>query len=131
LEQHHAEIEAAGLKAVAVGLGEPKHAQRYCPALAPRLTCLVGRGASAHTAYGLRPGGLSQLAGPQVAAAALRAAVHGNWQGAATGDTTVLGGTFVVGTDGLVRAACYDRHAGDHPDLARLLAQFRREVAAS
>ena len=29
LGRHQAEIEAAGLRVVAVGIGEPKHAQRY------------------------------------------------------------------------------------------------------
>ena len=37
LEQHRAELEAAGLQLVALALGEPKHAERYCGKLAPHL----------------------------------------------------------------------------------------------
>jgi hypothetical protein len=55
--------------------------------------------------------------------------MHGNWQGAATGDTTFLSATFVIGQDGLVRATHYSRHAGDHADLSELLAEARRERA--
>jgi len=64
-----------------------------------------------------------------VVAAALRAAVQGNWQGVATGDATLLGGTFVISPDGLVQVAYYDQHAGDHPDLGRLIARARRRLA--
>lgn len=131
MERHHAEIEAAGLKVVAVGLGRPAHAQRYCPRLAPSVVCLVGQGSSAHLAYGLRRGGVMQLAGPQVVGSALRAAAQGLRQGQTTGDRALLSGSFVIGQDGAVRAAFYSRHAGDHPDLAEMVRAIgRAEVRA-
>ncbi|MBC8099916.1 MAG: hypothetical protein H7Y11_10775, partial [Armatimonadetes bacterium] len=34
-------IQDAGLQVVAVGIGEPKHATRYCGTLAPGIDCLT------------------------------------------------------------------------------------------
>ena len=131
LEQHHEAIQAAGLKLVAIGLGEPKHAQRYCPLLSPSATCVLGLGTAAHRAYGLQRGGLGQLAGPHVIAAGLRAAAHGFHQGASTGDVQMLSGTFVVDPAGRVRYAFYSSDAGEHPDLVSLLDELHQEATAS
>jgi hypothetical protein len=126
LEQHHLQIEAAGLTCVAVGLGQPRHARRYCPALAPSTACVVGRGAEAHMAYGLARGRWHALAGGAVIAAGLRATGRGFRQGPPTGDTRLLPGTFVVDTAGRIAYAHYGAHAADHPDLETLLdAQHR------
>lgn len=124
LEQHHAELAAAGLNVAAVGLGEPKHARHFCPRLAPSLTCLVGQGAEAHLAYGLRRGGAAEFVGPGTLMAGARAVLGGYLQGTATGPQDILGATFVVDGQGLIRAAYYDRFAGDHPDLKALLASY-------
>jgi peroxiredoxin len=121
LEQHKEEIEAAGLRVVAVGLGEPKHARRYCPQLAPSVTCLCNSDAEAHRSYGLKRGNVLQLAGPQVIASALRAVQKGHSQGEATGDVTMLSATFVVDWRGIIQYAYYNKFAGDHPDLTGLL----------
>jgi len=131
LEQHHDEIQAAGLKVVAIGLGQPKHAQRYCPLLSPSAACLLGQGTAAHRAYGLQRGGLRQLAGPRVIAAGLRATAGGFHQGASTGDTQMLSGTFVVDQLGRVRYAFYSSDAGEHPDLDRLLDELHQEMTAA
>jgi peroxiredoxin len=114
-------LNLAGIQAVAVGLGRPEHAQRYCGKLAPSLTCFVDAETEAYAAYGLAPGTVSQLAHPQTFLAAARAVSRGHTQGAATGDTKMLGGTFLVDTQGIIRAVHYDRHPGDHPDLDQLL----------
>jgi peroxiredoxin len=125
LEQHHKELQAAGLTVAAIGLGEPKHAQRYCGTLAPSVTCLVNKSKEAYTAYGLRRGSLLQLTGPGVVSAALRAVSRGAVQGQATGDQQMIGGVFVIDQRGLVRYAYYDRHAGDHADFAEILCSVR------
>jgi hypothetical protein len=121
LERQHPELRAAGLRAVAVGIGEVKHARRYCPALAPSLECVVGEGSQTHRAYCLKRGSLLQLAGPLTVAAAVRATAQGHTQGAATGDGAMLPGAFIVDRDGIIRYAHYGRHAGDHPDLIEAL----------
>lgn len=126
LEQHKDELQAAGLALAAVGIGEPKHAQRYCGTLAPSVTCLVNKTKEAYTAFGLSRGNVLQLAGPGVIAAGLRAASRGAVQGEATGDPYMIGGVFVVDQRGLIQYAHYDRHAGDHADFAVVLKSVRR-----
>lgn len=121
MEQRKDEIETAGLRVVAVALGEPKHARRYCPQLAPSVTCLCNSGTEAHQSYGLKRGNLLQLAGPQVMASAFRAVQDGYSQGETTGDVTMLSATFVVDQQGLIQYAYYNKFAGDHPNLTGLL----------
>jgi peroxiredoxin len=121
LEQHQAEIVQAGLKVVAIALGEPKHARRYCGRLAPSITCLCNQAADVYMAYGLRRVGVRQVLQPGLWAATARATLRGNVQGQATGDTTMLPGTFVVDRQGIIRYAYYSTHAGDHPDLTQLI----------
>jgi len=120
LEQHHAELQAAGVQLAAVGLGEPKHAQRYCGQLAPNVTCVVNVTKEAYTAFGIARGNLTQLAGPSVILNAAKATAQGFTQGLATGDTHMIGGTFVIDQHGIIRFAHYDAHAGDHPEFSEI-----------
>lgn len=126
LEQHKDQITAVGLKIAAVGLGEPKHAQRYCGSLAPNVACYANKTKEAYKAFGLDRGSLLQLMGPQVFAAGARAVARGQNQGEATGDTLMLGGVFVIDQQGVFRYVHYDAHAGDHPDFAEILRAVKR-----
>ena len=121
MEQSHEEIEAAGLRIVAVGLGEPKHAQRFCGKLAPSLVCYVDQDETAYKTYGLQQGGILALAGPATFIVAARAAASGHVQGEATGDTRMLPGTFIIDGAGIVQFAYYSRHPGDHPKIKKLV----------
>ena len=121
LERHHKDIMASGLRVVAVGLGEPKHARRYCGKLAPSATCYTTSTGEVNRAYGLARAGLRQLAMLDMAKAVVRAISRGHMQGRTTGDALMLPGTFIIDRDGIVRYAYYSRHAGDHPDLTALL----------
>ena len=121
LESHRAEIEEAGLKIVAIGIGQPKHARRYCGKLAPSLDCYTNEETDVYRAYGLKRGGLGQLMSPSVMRAGMRATSSGFQQGKSTGDVKMLPGTFIIDTDGAVQYAYYSRHAGDHPSISKLL----------
>ncbi|MCS6909529.1 MAG: redoxin domain-containing protein [Anaerolineales bacterium] len=121
LEQHTEQITSAGLRIAAVGLGEPKHAQRYCGSLAPSIACYANKTKEAYKAFGLDRGNLLQLMGPQVFAAGARAIARGYTQREITGDALMLGGVFVIDQEGIIRYAHYDAHAGDHPDFAEVL----------
>jgi hypothetical protein len=125
LEQHQDALRTAGLSLAAVGIGEPKHAQRYCGTLAPSVTCLVNKSLEAYRAFGLKQGDPLQLVGPQVVAAAVRAVGSGHTQGQTTGNSLMLGGVFVVDRQGVVRFADYDEYAGDHPVFAHILRAAR------
>ncbi len=125
LERHQTELQAAGLRLAAVGIGEPKHAQRYCGTLAPSVTCLTNKTLEAYKAFGLKQGSVGQLMGPAVLAAGARAASHGHTQGETTGNAFMLGGVFVIDQGGVIRFADYDEYAGDHPVFAHILAAAR------
>jgi hypothetical protein len=121
LELHRDEIEAAGLKVVAVGLGQPKHARQFGDKLAPSVECVTREEPVLHATYGIGKGNLLRLISPDAIRAGARAAAQGHRQGEATGDTQRLPGTFIVDSNGIVRYAYYGKYAGDNPDLPELL----------
>ncbi|HKZ69452.1 MAG TPA: hypothetical protein VJ020_05195 [Anaerolineales bacterium] len=112
------------MKVVVVGLGEPKHARAVCGRLAPSVECLSNRHSETHRTYGVMRGSILQLAGPQVVMAAVGAAGRGVMQGAATGDTAMLGATFIVDRQGIIRHAHYDRFVGDNPNIREMLKSY-------
>ncbi len=115
---------AKGLQLVAVAMGEPKHARRYCGKLTADITCLTNKEGDVYRAYGIGKVGWSSVMNPGQIKASVRAAAAGHVQGKATGDVARLGATFIVDGDGVIRYAHYASHAGDHPDLERLLASI-------
>jgi peroxiredoxin len=121
LEQHRTEFENVGVNVVAIGLGEPKHAAFYGPRLAPSVTCLSRATPEAHAAYGIGRVTAGALVQPGLLSAAVRATVHGHVQGKATGDASVLSGTFVIDAFGVIHYAHYARFPGDDPQIADLL----------
>lgn len=106
---------------MAVGLGQPKHAQRFGDKLAPSVDCVTTEEPVLHTLYGIERGNALRMVAPDALMAGARAASRGHIQGAATGDQQRLPGTFIVDATGIVRYAYYGKHAGDHPDLPGLL----------
>ena len=106
-------------------MGEPKHARRYCGKLTADITCFTNKEGDVYKTYGISKAGWSSVIMPGLAKATVRAAAAGHVQGKATGDVAQLGATFIVDIDGVIQYAHYDSHAGDHPDLARLLASIR------
>ena len=121
MEQAHGQIEAAGLRLQAIGLGEPKHARHFCGKLAPHITCHVDQDKKAYATYGLRQAGLTEMMNPAMYLASARAIASGQVQGEATGDTWMLPGTFIIDGEGIVQYAYYSRHAGDHPEISEML----------
>ena len=125
MELHHAEIEAAGLRILAVGLGEPKHARHFGGRLAPNVECLTNEKPTLYEAFGIERANVLRLMAPDAIMAGARAASRGHTQGESTGETTRLPGTFIVDAQGMVRYAHYGKHAGDQPDLEELLSWWR------
>ncbi|MCA0455980.1 MAG: AhpC/TSA family protein [Chloroflexi bacterium] len=125
LEQHRDQLTAAGFQLLAVGLGEPKHAERYCGKLAPHLTCFADAGNDGYYTWGLRQGTMGELAsnGFNVLKASAKALLDGHIQGTATGDAHMLPGTFIIDRDGIIRYAYYSQYAGDDPAIDVLVAE--------
>jgi hypothetical protein len=127
LEQHHEQITTAGLKSLAVGLGEAKHAERYCGKLAPSLTCFAADSNEPYYAWGLRQTTVGEALTNAIGItrATASALAKGIVQGQATGDTHMLPGTFIIDRAGIVRYAYYSAHAGDNPAIPELLEAAR------
>jgi hypothetical protein len=125
LERAQPAFRAAGVRAVAVAMCQPRQAEAFCGSRAPGITCLCDQGRAAYAAYGLSRGAALQLMGPATIAAGVRAALSGHRQGRTVGDPAMMPGTFAVDADGIVRAVHYARHPGDQPDLPSLLAALR------
>ena len=53
MELHKEALQAVGLQLLAVGLGEPKHAARYCGKLAPSQTCFAATANDPYYEWGL------------------------------------------------------------------------------
>ncbi len=107
---------------IGIGMGQPKHARKICGRKAPSVTCLTDDTSGTHKTYGLtRIFGLQALS-PKMAAAGARATLRGHKQGKPTGDVKMLPGTFIVDQAGIIHYAYYSDHAGDHPDIAKLIA---------
>lgn len=116
------------MQIVAIGLGQTKHAERYCGKLAPSLTCLSNEEPDLNRAYGLTRASLLQLLGPAGLANGARAMAKGFRQGKSTGDELMLPGTFVIDKGGVVQYAYYSANAGDHPDITAVLRQVAQQM---
>lgn len=125
MELHKEEIEAAGLRVVAVGLGQPKHARQFGDKLAPSVECVTNEAPVLHATFGIERGKMLHMIAPDAIRAGARAASRGHTQGQATGDAQRLTGTFIVDETGTIRYAHYGRFAGDNPDLPALLREWR------
>lgn len=124
LELHKDELKAAGLQLIALGLGKPEHAERYCGTLAPSHACFADTTNDAYYAWGLRQGTLTEgLANSiNILRASAKAARKGHVQGKSTGDIHMMPGTFIVDTNGIVQYAYYSKYAGDDPEITDLVA---------
>jgi hypothetical protein len=72
-----------------------------------------------YSAFGIGQGGAKEMFGPGVLVAGVRAALKGNATGKAVGDPWTMPGLFLV-RDDLILWRHHFRHAGDHPDFARI-----------
>jgi len=127
LELHKDKLIEANLQVVSIGIGEAKHAARYCPKLAPSLICLVPEagGDSAHRVYGLRDATGKQVANPETGKIALKNALKGNFGGIPSGNVQMMPGTFIVNPEGKVIFAYYSDHIADHPEIDDLVVAVR------
>jgi peroxiredoxin len=125
LEDYQDDIRRMGLKIYSVGIGEPKHAERYCGRLTPNTECFSNEDASAYYEYGFGQMGLKELLNLDFVRNTLRALANGNIQTEMTGDGRMIGGHFIIDQDGIIRYAFYSETAGDHPTFGEILHHAR------
>lgn len=121
MELLNSEVSAAGLRIIAMGLGEPKHARQFGGKLAPSVTCVTNEEPVLYEKYGITRGNPLRMISPDALRAGARAASKGFSQGQATGDQTRMTATFIVEQNGKISAAYYGKHAGDHADLLAMV----------
>jgi hypothetical protein len=102
-------------------MGEPKHITRYCGKIAPNITCMVWEDNTPYLAYGLQQGRSKEMMSWNVAKAAVKAVRQGHVGGQPIGDVRMMPGSFLVDTQGILRAVHYNDDIADHADLQAML----------
>ena len=122
----HDEFRAAGADIVAVFQYRADPTFHFCRKRGIPFDCLGDPEREGYFAVGLESGSMREYMGPQLVKGFVRAArkgfITGNPQG---GDVSQRPGTFVVGTDGRVALAHYNRDSADNVDTAELLRVVR------
>lgn len=77
-----------------------------------------------YRAFGLERGSLRQMVAPDVWACGIRATLKGNVSSVPVGDPWQMPGLFLV-QDGQILWRHQYRHAGDHPDFAKIASVSR------
>jgi peroxiredoxin len=118
------EIKASGLQVLAIGIGQPSHAEFFCSRLAPGITCLTSETITLHRRYGIGYGESKNYISTKFAGSVARAVMQGYMQGIPTTGPEgygLLTANFVVDRSGVIRYAHYARIVGDHPDFEEIL----------
>ena len=115
------EFLAAGAEVVAIFQYRGQPTKNFCRRRGVPFTCLGDPERDLYHAVGLERGTMREYIGPQLAKGFVRAARHGAFAGVPKGDVAQRPGTFVIGRDGKVAFAHYNKDSSDNPDTAELL----------
>jgi peroxiredoxin len=121
LGEAHEQFREAGADVVAVFQYRADPTFHFCRKRGVPFDCLGDPEREGYHAVGLERGGAREYIGPQLVKGFVRAARHGALPGKPEGDVAQRPGTFVVGTDGRVLYAHYNKDSADNPDTAELL----------
>jgi hypothetical protein len=111
-----------------IGNGTPHQARDLIDDLGYHGTLWVDSDMTAYRAAGLERG-VAKALSPRMIVHAVRAMRAGHRQKSVQGDPWQMGGTFVIAPHDEVLYAHVSREAGDHPDLAAVMAVLRRSSA--
>ena len=120
------DLRAAGADVVAVFQYRADPTFHFCRKRDVPFDCLGDPEREGYHAVGLERGGIREVIGPQLVTGFVRAARKGAFGGSPQGgDVNQRPGTFVVGTDGRVVLAHYNKDSGDNPDTQEILRTVR------
>ncbi len=112
-----------GVRVAAVTMGKPYEAKVFCAQRSPDVVCLSNPDQSAYKEYGIGKIGAQDVFNPASWRAWGRVALRGYKPGSpGEQDAQQLGATFMIGTDGKIALAHYNKYMGDHPEMKRLQA---------
>ena len=112
-----------GVRVAAVTMGKPYEAKMFCMQRSPAVVCLANPDQSAYQAFSIGRITAQDLFNPGSWRAWRQVMLQGYKPGATQGqDGRQLGATFMIGTDGKVLLAHYNRFMGDNPEMRTLKA---------
>ncbi len=123
LAQNTAWFNKRGVRVAAVTMGKPYEAKMFCAQRSPDVVCLSNPDQSAYQAFDIGKINAQDAINP----ASWRTWMKVMGKGFKPGppgeqDAQQLGATFIIGTDGKVLLAHYNRFMGDNPEIGKLQA---------
>jgi hypothetical protein len=116
-------LEATGVALVAIGSGSPGSAKRFIEKFNFTGEIYVNQNLSAYRAFKLKRG-FWQTLGPLSLIRGIQAMRKGFRQGRTAGDIWQQGGVFVIGPGQQLHFQHRNKFAGDHAELAAVLASI-------
>lgn len=130
LDQARDEIQVAGGDVVAIFQNRGRHVRDFCDQRGVGLECLGDPRREGYGAVSLRKGSWKEYLGPKLAKRYVQATRFGHRPGLPRGDVAQRPGTFVVGTNGRVAFAHYNRDSSDNPTTDAIVAAVRHAARA-
>lgn len=119
-----------GVRVAAVTMGKPYEAKMFCAQRSPAVVCLSNPDQSAYKEYGVGKIDAQDVFNPASWRAWGRVALRGYKPGSpGEQDAQQLGATFIIGTDGRVALAHYNKYMGDHPQMRKLQAMVNAQFS--
>ena len=115
------EFERRGTAVSVVTPASPINTRQFCHSRNIPFRCLADPGCEAYRAFGLERGSIAQVMGPEVMLKMMRFLFRGNF-GLPAGDLLQLGGSFVIGKDGIIRLAHAAQDAADMMSMDKIFA---------
>jgi len=112
-----------GVRVVAVTMGKPYEAKMFCAQRSPDVVCLSNPDQSAYKEYAIGKINAQDVFNP-ASWSAWRKVMSRGYKPSPAGeqDGMQLGATFIIGTDGKIALAHYNKYMGDHPEMTKLQA---------
>ena len=114
------EFDHKGAIVAAVAPGSPVQTKELCDSHRTPFRCLADPNREAYRAFGLDRGGITQLMRPDVVLKTMGSFLRGNF-GPPGGDVFQLGGSFVIGRDGVIKLAHAARDPSDLLSMESIL----------
>lgn len=119
-----------GVRVAAVTMGKPYEAKMFCAQRSPAVVCLSNPDQSAYKEYGVGKIDAQDVFNPASWRAWGRVALRGYKPGSpGEQDAQQLGATFIIGTDGRIALAHYNKYMGDHPQMRKLQAMVNAQFS--
>ena len=129
LAQNTDRFSEHGVRVAAVTMGKPHEAKMFCVQRSPDVVCLSNPDQSAYKEYSIGKVNAQDLTNPASWRAWGRVTLRGYKPGApGEQDAQQLGATFIIGTDGTIVLAHYDKFMGDHPEMRKLHAVINEQL---